>query len=292
MEVLNTNQQLGVIVAFVALIPAILLFRQYFKTRLPDYLLFAIFFVDGSLTLILDPIAGVTNILIAYQLHHLTIDLAYLLLFIHGSRIIWKKVPRPLLVVTVVWYAALFIMTALWQPMTQPATATFFWIANIPHTFSTYYPAGAGLTLNGVIIYSTAYRYWGELFRVYVIAILLYAYINVVPVNRTPRILRAKKIWISVWFVFLLDALTLFPILYEFNQFISLILLIAGALMTYIAVFIPEAMVISKVQAQRAFNLYDRLQKASNEEEIEKLQIESLVMYLKTVKTALQEEKP
>ena len=87
MEALNANHQLGKIVPKVALIPAFLLFRQYFKTKYPDYLIFAVFFLDAFVVLILDPIAGVTNILLAYQLHHISIDIAYLLLFIHASRL-------------------------------------------------------------------------------------------------------------------------------------------------------------------------------------------------------------
>lgn len=293
------SQILGLIVGFLALIPAGLLLRQFLKTKIRDYFLFFLFFADAFLTLTLDVVAGYTKILYIIELNHITIDIIYLLLTIHATRIIWKSTPKPVLVVTFVWFFALMFMTLMWAKIPAVNSGNWLGIPNFPISFSDYaftasgqpYLA-AGLVYNGIIIYGTQFRIFGDLFRIYAVGFLLYAYITAKPLNPTPRILTAKKIWIVVWIMLLLHAIVLFPPFGASGlaNLVGFILIIAGALITYIAIFIPEAILISRVQVQRIFDLYDKLQKASSDEEIEKLQIESLMMYLKSVKSALKDE--
>ena len=297
---LIASQILGLIVGFLALIPAGLLLRQFLKTKIRDYALFFLFFLDAFLTLTLDVVAGYTKALLFIQLHHITIDLIYVILILHATRIIWKKTPIAISVITIVWFFALFIMTLLWQITPAVTSGNWLGIPNFPISFSDYAfladgvtpNVAAALVFNNMIIYGTQFRIFGDLFRIFAVGLLLYAYITAQPLNPTPKILRAKKIWIVVWIMLLLHAIVLFPPFgaTALANLVGLILIIAGILITYIALFIPEAILISRVQVQRVFDLYSKLQKASSDEEIEKLQIESLMLYLKSVKNALKDD--
>ena len=174
---LTINQNLGLLTALAGILPSIILIKLYFKTKITDYLLFGLFFFDGILVLIFDVIAGNTNELLFFQLHHWTIDIAYLILFIHACRMVWRKIPKIVLYTGVFYYPVLFVMTLFWQVFIQPEYAQFlipgFYIF---HSFSTYFPNGAGLRINGLIIYTTGNRYIGEIYRLFCLSFLIYAY--------------------------------------------------------------------------------------------------------------------
>ena len=125
---LTLNQTMGLFLAVIGIFPSFFLFKLYFQTKISDYLLFGLFFIDGILVLILDPIAGLTNQLIFYQLHHISIDTAFLILFIHACRMSWKRIPRGILFMGVGYYIVLFIMTSMWQVYTQTPSATVIFI--------------------------------------------------------------------------------------------------------------------------------------------------------------------
>ena len=255
---ITINQWIGIFVAILALIPAVILLNYYSKTHFIDYFLFGLFFLCGAVVLIADPLDGLTNILIFYQIHHISIDTGYLLLFLHAIRMRWRRTPRTLLVIGIGWYILLFIMTSSWQLMIQPAYAqVVFWY--LPHTFSSYFPYGAGLKINGIIIYSTAFRYWGELYRLYAIGVLLYAYITVKPILYSEKIFLARKLWIGVWFCMLLHAISLFP-WFDFTQVVDIFLFIAGLIFAFISIRIPEAILISESQLLRVKKLYDKIE--------------------------------
>ncbi len=292
-------QILGLVVAFLSIIPAVLLLRQFIKTKIRDYFLFFLFFIDAFVVLTLDVIAGVTKDLLLIQMHHISIDLIYVLLVIHATRIIWKNTPILVLAVTFVWFFGLMIMTLMWSITNPVHYGNWLGIAHFPVSFSSYAFADTGaigvaaaLKFGNTIIYGTQFRVFGDLFRIYAVGFLLYAYITAQPLNPTKEILKAKKIWIVVWVLLLIHAIVLFPPFGDtaLATLVGLSLIVAGILITYITLFIPEAILISRVQVQRVFDLYEKLEKASNEEEIEKLQIESLMLYLKSVKSALKEE--
>ena len=292
-------QILGLGVAVLSIIPAVLLLHQFQKTKIRDYFLFFLFFADAFVVLTLDVIAGLTKNLFLIQMHHISIDIVYVILTIHATRIIWKDTPALIMVITFVWFFSLAIMTLLWK-ITPPVTSgNWLGIHDFPISFSSYAFSDSGvpnvaaaLSINGMIIYGTQFRIFGDLFRIFAVGLLLIAYTTSEPINPTEKILRAKRIWIVVWTLLLVHAIVLFPP-FGSTALASLVgwsLIIAGFLITYISLFIPEAILISRVQVQRLFELYEKLEKASNEEEIEKLQIESLMLYLKSVKDALKDD--
>ena len=62
MLILNLNQIALLTTGLIILpIPAIFLFRIYYRTRLLDYLIFASYFVSASIAVISNVIADITN---------------------------------------------------------------------------------------------------------------------------------------------------------------------------------------------------------------------------------------
>lgn len=288
---LTLNQIIGLIVAVIGIFPSLLLFRLYFKTKMTDYFLFGSFFLAGILVLILDPLAGVMNVLILYQLHHITIDTAYLIIFIHACRMIWKKIPWAVLVLGIGYYLVLFTMTSMWQLQMQPANATVFFLT-LPHSFSSYYPYGAGLKINGVLVYSTAYRYIGEFYRIFALIFLFYAYyFKTKPLLKEDdsRIQKARILWLIIWTIFLLHALSLFP-WFNLFAFVSFFLIIAAILIFYIAFFLPEGLLLSSVQITRILPLYGFIIKQSEKNPRNKT-VESIKTYLSVLSEFVEEEE-
>ncbi|OLS24201.1 MAG: hypothetical protein HeimC3_21000 [Candidatus Heimdallarchaeota archaeon LC_3] len=282
MQIITINQWLGVLIAFTTLPPIYLLLKKYKISRIDDYLLFALFFISGFTILITDPIAGFTNKLFFYQLHHIAIDIGYLILFIHALRTIWKSPPVIYRAIGYGWFMILFILTLLWRVMEQPEIANVI-LFDLPHTFSSYFPLGAGLELdNGVIIYSTAFRYLGEFYRIYTLLFLLFAYVNISPLKETKVVMRAKNLWIICWLFILIHAISMF--FTSITDIVSIFLLGSGIIIVYISLFIPEGVLISYIQITRLLNIYDAI---SNEETEKYLSIqennEQIFTYLQTI---------
>jgi hypothetical protein len=127
----------------------------------------------------------------------------------------------------------------------------------LPHSFSAYWPLGAGLELeNGVIIYSTAFRYIGELYRIFSLGLLIFAYVTFHPYDKSEEVGRGKRLWLIVWFFLLLHAISLFPWL-NITEIVSIFLLIDGAVLAYILLRMPEYLIISHSQYIRFHKLYE-----------------------------------
>jgi hypothetical protein len=221
-----------------------------------DYLLFGLFFFTGFVILLFDPIASITNELIFYQIHHVAIDTAYLILILHALRTRWPNPPFLFFAIGILWYILLFTLTLLCQIMPQPEAAMVIFL-ELPHSFSTYWPLGAGLELeNGIIIYSTAFRYIGELYRIFSLVLLIFAYLTFHPYDKSLEVGRGKRLWLIVWLFLLLHAISMFPWL-NITEIVSLFLLIDGALLAYILIRMPEYLIISHSQFMRFHKLYE-----------------------------------
>ncbi|MHA2363781.1 MAG: PAS domain S-box protein [Candidatus Hodarchaeales archaeon] len=279
---ITLNQWLGVFVALLGTITIPILIRQYFKTKIKDYLIFSTFFLSGIIILIADPIAGATDLLIFYQIHHIAIDIAFFLLLLHAIRLMDNRFNSIFWYLGIIWLSLLVFLTLLWSPMIQPETATVLFL-DLPHGFSSYYPRGAGLvSADGSIIYSTGFRYIGELYRLYCLGFLLYAYITVKPVLPSERIRRARKLWIIVWIMILIHALSLFPWL-NITEDVSIFLIIAGAFMLYLPIKYPEALLISHPQVLRIKELYYKIQDEKSLGENLGYTAESIFAYLNNI---------
>ncbi len=149
---------LSLIIAFLALIPALIILRQFLQTRLKDYfIVFSIFF-SAFITFSFHVIASQTNLLISYQIHHIATNTIYFCIFLHAVRVRWQRVPVVIWYSGIIWFITLILLILFWDLMQQPDDAkVLFW--NMPQAFISYSPNGAGLiTNNDVIIYSTSFR--------------------------------------------------------------------------------------------------------------------------------------
>lgn len=253
------NQLLGVLVAILLTPTVFLLIKSYLRTRITDYLIFASFLFFAGFALIADPLASSTNLLIFYQLHHISIDSAVFSISLHASRVIWSKIPKLFLILSSGYYLFLFVLTMSWHLMIQPDVGKFLFF-DIKHSYSSYFPLGAGLTIGNVIIYSTAFRYFGEIYRTIIILFLVWAYIKIKPVETSPRIIWAKRLWIISWLFVLIHAFSLFPWT-NITDVVSIFLIISGVLIVFITLTIPEALLISHIQVYRLLKVYDSISK-------------------------------
>lgn len=250
MESLTLNQFIGIFVGITALLPSWLLTKKYLNSGNKDYMIFSLWFAVAFMVMIIDPLAGYTNMLFFYQMHNIGIDIVYFLLFIHAIRIRWENPPRILLAIGTGWFLLLFLLTSFWTLMVQPDATTILNV-EIAHSFSSYYPLGAGLKIGESIVYGSSFRLLGDLYRIFVLALLLVIYLSVENIDHEPRAEKARWLWLIVWIFFMCHALSLLPFFVTF-EVVSFFLIIAGAIITYIAVFIPEGMLITEVQQSRA----------------------------------------
>ena len=286
MDVLTLNQSLGIIVAIIALFPVPLLVNFYLKSKDLDFLLFAFVFIFGAIVLIADALVSITNLLIIIQIHHFSIDIMFFLLFLHAIRIRWTKAPKIIFYTGVIWFILLAILTLSWKLMVQPTHAkVLFW--DLPHTFSSYFPKGAGLMLaDGTVIYSTAFRYLGEFYRIYVVSILLFSYLKIEIIHQTNKIEKAKKLWIFIWICLLIHSIALFfP---TFTELVSVFLLVGGIVAVYIVIRVPEALLLTHAQISRAVKLLGTVEFDSPSQSYG---FESYIDYLRATNEILEKKR-
>ena len=153
----------------------------------------------------------------------------------------------------------------------------------MPHSYSAYFPKGAGLIYNENIIYSTGFRIIGDIFRVCAFIFNLYVYISVKPVVPKDKLNQAKKLWITATLSFLVYAIMILPWMHFIPVIPNLLNLIGLIIVTYITIKIPEGLIISHAQMLRVSDLYDIVDKYKDKSQTEKY--EDLIQYMKGIKT-------
>ncbi len=280
---LGLIELVNLFLASIALIPAVLIAKQYRRTGIEDYLIFAAAFFTFSILLTTSVIGIVTKELFIMQLDHWLYNSLFFLWFLHSVRMRWDRTPRVVWYTGIIWYALLMFLILFWEVMSpQPDNAIVLFM-EMPRTHSTYYPFGAGImTTGGVIIYSTAHGILRLLFHMYVWAILLYAYWTVKPVYSSERIILARRLMISagvIGLIYMILSLPWFPDIPLLNA----ILIIGFGLVIYVAIRIPEGLVLSQVQIIRAVSLYKEVKDLSSELAIKRFGMPSLVEYLQNI---------
>lgn len=246
---LTLNQTIGLVVSLTALLPTWILTRKFLQTGVQDYLLFAFLALVSFLVMVSDPVAGITELLAVIQLHNIAIDVAYLLMFLHALKFRWNTPPKMLGLVGVGWFLLLSCLTLSWEPFTQPQSVEWFGLI-IPHSFSGYYPIGAGIKFEETIIYSSAFRLIGDSYRLFVLGIVFAIYLVTPLIEDSDEYNKIKRVWLVIWLMFLVHAVLLFP-WFAITELVNIFLLIAGALVTYITVKYPDAMLLTNEQILR-----------------------------------------
>ena len=204
-----------------------------------------------------------TNTLIYFQIDHVFVTIISLLFFIHSCRLIWDHIPTVIWYIGVIWFAILIFLTLFWELTEQPETAYVIFM-DMPARHNTYFPKGAGLvTQGGVVIYSSAHSFLADVYRILGACLLVYAYFTVKPVNPTPKILLSRSGW-RIAALLLLAWCTLTVPWFPRFTYINSLLLILQIIIAYIAIFIPETMLISHAQVLRARYLYEKVFELQN----------------------------
>jgi hypothetical protein len=147
----------------------------------------------------------------------------------------------------------------------------------------TFEEAGVGLrTSNGRLISSTGHDVFGLLYGIYVGMLVLYAYAKLELASIDKRSKLAKRLWlyaICLWLLFHFIALPW----RIYSNYFDILFLVALILVSYIAIFIPEAMLLSKIQIYRASNLYAKVLKLKSENEIKAFGMDALLNYIQNL---------
>lgn len=282
MDGLTTNQILALLASFLTLVPSSVLIYYYIKTRILDFLLFALFIISGFLSLIADPLADITNHLFFYQLHFSSVDIALLILFFHGAMFRWNEPPKVLVAFVLAWFFLLTGLTLLWEVMLQPEVAkVLFW--ELPRGYSDYFPRGAGITLSdGTMIYSTAFHFIADFYRFFVLGFLIFVYTTTRVAHPTKNIILARRLWIAIWIMLFINTLSYLPWFLEF-EVTNIFNIIGGLMASYITIFIPEGLLLSQSQILRVNGLYAIFQDQETKTPLNQLGVGALVNYIKSI---------
>lgn len=272
--------------SIIMIIPSTILLKNYFKTKLIDYLYFALFFIFGSLGLLAVSLSKFYELLILEQLRQWLLVTAIFLLFLHTVKILWDKPPKIIWYSGVIWYALLMFLTFFFKIFDQPDKAKVLFL-ELPHTFSGTHPFGAGVqTENGIIIISTSFNQLFNLYFLLIMVLLNYAYIKVKPISPTKRIIRAKRLWLVAWISFLIWAVIAIGINFLF-EIGNMFILITMIIIAIIAFTIPEAMLISEHQILHAIDLYNRINELRTEKQKDEFGMPELVKYIQSLPSDL-----
>ncbi|MCE7734466.1 MAG: hypothetical protein GPJ54_06285 [Candidatus Heimdallarchaeota archaeon] len=244
-------------VGIVSLFPTFVLLRQYRYSRIRDYLFFSFAFFFNSVMQFTFYLIESDAKLIYLQIAYGSQVIFYFLFYLHGSQIEWIRPPKPITIIGWGWALSILILITFWSKLTFEPTETVFFVS-MPRSFTSFYPNGAGISIKGHFIHGTSYRVFSDLFRIFVMLLILRAYIRVVPVNETSRIKFAKQLWIIASSLHLIYLFSILPWGIT-NQWPGILNMISSLLILVIIVFIPEAALISKVQLLRANKLYNKL---------------------------------
>lgn len=288
MVALTANQIIIIIVGLTSIVPTIVLFRQYLKTRITDFLIFSAVYLTVTIGALSQIFVTGEEFLIFVQIHRLALDTTFFLFFIHGARIIWTRTPAVVWGIGLSWYGVLIFLTLFFEVMPQQ-DAAYVLLMVMPAVPTSYHPLGAGVeTVNGVVLYSSSYLFLGTLYLLFCMAILLYAYITIELPIKTQKMIRTKKLWVVVWTLILIYGILHVPWVFVFLQLKTTTLVnlfpLAGELISaLIAILIPESMLISHAQILRAVNLYKEVIVLSPEQATKRFGSPSLVEYLQNI---------
>lgn len=264
------------------LIPAFFLLRNYRKTNLRDFLIFALIFIFGAIGLVLIAIDPLGETLLLVQLSTFFISCTTLIIFVHALSIKWEKPPVIILLSGIMLFLLSVVPIPFYKLMVFPESGNY-WFIELPHTFSGYYPNGAGIqTTDGIILAGTSYNQIWYVFLIYTLLIIIFSYFKVEPVQKTERIILAKRLWILTWSLYLMYAILGLIGLELANLFITL----SAVLLAIISIKIPESILISQVQLARASEIYKSVTEQSSDSEIN---MKSLENYFKLILSAKDE---
>lgn len=276
---------LNLLISIIAMIPSIVLFKQFISTRIADYLIFGMVFLGASLIFILNFLTQSYSSLIIYQLHFFIGNAAVFFILWYIVRMRWyRKRTSPFWYVGVIWFFFLEILILFWKSMTQPEEAKVIFL-QMPSRYTSYHPKGAGIKIDGdTILFSTSFPLLSDLFQIFIAALFLYNTISLVPIHPTEKIEKAKRLWIIAASFYLINSIIHLP-WFKISEFTNLLTLLVFVIIGYITIRIPEGVLISGIQIQRIYFLLEKYHIL--DAKTKEYALSSIIDYLESIPTDL-----
>ncbi|MDH5402703.1 MAG: hypothetical protein OEY49_09450 [Candidatus Heimdallarchaeota archaeon] len=270
-----------------SLIPASILIKQYYQTKILDYLLFGLVFIFASISSISIVLAEETNSLKFFQLDMISATFLHLCLYIHSIRIKTEKLYKRRILPILLWAIIIILLILQWKILNEPNYVKVFYL-EIPRSYYPIYPKGAGIIFNN-FTYSTSFRLFSDLYNILILINLLIAYIKVKPVVNDPNIIRSKKLLLLISASWLIYWILLQPWIAIFTPIPMAIIGVTGL---YLVIKFPEYVLISQSQVMRVRKLYNIVKEAENNNSInEIIGPESLIDYISRLREELFEDE-
>ncbi len=232
--------------------------RLFLNSGFSEFLfLFMVFFLSllGILVLLL-PWSEDIKIKLFYSISSIT----YLPFLFFGNKI--RKFPSSLTNGGMVYGLSLAISTIYWKAINEdlsPLFPTPFFNGN---NFMGHY----GLTIGKTILISSRFNAPLTIFRLFISLLLLYTMWSVEEDVSLPSLKKAKKIWVAT---LLVTALHDFLFLFGLSIITLFLLNLSLLLANYIMVFMPEGIILTKVQL---FEIHAKVMETLNQVEKKKTQ--------------------
>lgn len=246
-------QILYLTIGLLALIPFLILVKNYFKLGTKEYLIFGGFFLSVTINLVilfvkpwninLNDEMLPPNLILLVKIEYISFNLTYFFLYLHSYRLLWEKPPR---FITLGWSLFSLLMLAL-IVFTLPS-----------------------------LLFVTIWVLLSELYRLSAGLLGVLAYRSVQPINPTYRIQRITRMWkwvsgltlfngIFQMLILVLYGISWNPILLSIRSSTIITLgLISLGVACYIAIIFPESMLVSHAQLARANKLYVKVKEIIN----------------------------
>ncbi|MFV2015260.1 MAG: hypothetical protein ACC656_07530, partial [Candidatus Heimdallarchaeota archaeon] len=237
-----------------ALIPTSLCLYYYMKTELKEYLFVGMAFIFGIITVYIIAQPLPPSVLLFNQIESFSYVSVYFFFLLYAMRINWDQPPK-IAYLGVLWYVIMIYFIFSYQPTSVNNEMEVLFIkmkktSNAPSIVGIY-------QLNGVIISGKGFEFIYDLFRVYVFGLILYMYLTANLPLKTSKTMKLWGIWIVAVSVHLLVSLLQIGNSLGFweiqIEFISLITFLTLIIVAYIAIWHPEAFLITHTQLIRAF---------------------------------------
>ncbi|MHA1991538.1 MAG: hypothetical protein ACW98A_11285 [Candidatus Hodarchaeales archaeon] len=157
------------------------------------------------------------------MLHLISIDSAFFLLLLHAIHFQWVKVPKVFSALGIGW----FIFLLLFGFLTG---------------------------------YSSEYRFFGDVYRLYTLFFLIFVYLLVKPTFLSDQAKKAKNFWVLGWLFLLIHSFNLLNLSFFPYTDLNRILYFSWALIAvYISIFRSEGLLLSESQIIRARKFFDNI---------------------------------
>ncbi|MHA2503665.1 MAG: hypothetical protein ACXAE3_12435 [Candidatus Kariarchaeaceae archaeon] len=253
----------SIVITAILLVPGSIELYYYFKTRLFDYLLLSgvylstIFLFVANIMIINESHGGY---LFPLKSQFIATHVTYFLMLIHVNRIRNSTKSKVLLVIGSLWFVTLMFLTLSWELTIQPDSINLLGI-KLGIGYEGVHPQGASYYLGSLLLYSSSFRLLGDLFGIFVFGYMFYTYYLITPLIQYYRIIQARRLWLVAISLFLGSLFLSLPGIYVTLGALlpTILLMFAFMILTYVAVFIPEALIMSEVLIFRMHRLYDLL---------------------------------